>query len=204
MRPFACARALPIVAGMDTSTARAARRRSRGLSLVELVVVLAICATLGSLTVSAWGGVASSMRLNGYASSFVTQLQLARGEAIKRNARVALCKSPNGETCVASGGWEQGWIVFHDANNNGVRDPLETIVSVTAALAEGYRLTGNTNVARYVSYSAHGGTELVSGAFQAGTLTLCQQSAGSVEGREIVIGSVGSPRVRKATLASCN
>ena len=105
----------------------------------------------------------------------MASLHLARNEAIKRNGRVVLCKTTDGIHCAASGGWEQGWIVFHDVNNNSLREESEQIIQHQIALSGSLRMTGNTPVARYVSYGPMGGTQLVGGAFQAGTLTLCQR-----------------------------
>jgi type IV fimbrial biogenesis protein FimT len=182
---------------------RPAHRRASGTSLVEVLVALAIAATLTSLGAAGWNRLAVSLRLTSYSNHFLTTLHLARSEAIKRNARVAICKSPDGEHCMPAGGWEQGWIVFHDANNNGARDAGETLVLAVGALPDGYRLAGNQSVSRYVSFTGLGASELLSGAFQAGTLTLCRASADAADARVIVISSVGNPRVQKAKVPSC-
>jgi type IV fimbrial biogenesis protein FimT len=44
----------------------------------------------------------------------------------------------------------------------------------------------------------------VSGAFQAGTFTVCRQSAAAVQGRRIIINAGGRPRVQKVNLESCS
>ena len=171
---------------------------------MEALVTLAIAATSASLGAAAWNGLATSLRLASYSNQFLGTLHLARSEAIKRNSRVAICKSADGERCVPAGGWEQGWIVFHDVNNNGTRDAGEAVVMAAGALPDGWRLAGNETVSRYVSFTGHGASELLSGAFQAGTLTLCRASADSaVDARTIVISSVGNPRVQKTRVQSC-
>ena len=182
---------------------RPARRRAAGISLVEALVTLAIATTSASLGATAWNRLAVSLRLASYSNNFLATLHLARSEAIKRNSRVAICKSADGERCIPAGGWEQGWIVFHDLNNNGTRDAGEALVMATGALPEGWRLAGNQSVSRYVSFTGRGASELLSGAFQAGTLTLCRASADAVDARTIVISSVGNPRVQKTTVPSC-
>lgn len=189
---------------MDKPTASPPPRRAcRGISLTELMVTLAVLATLLTLAAAGWSSVADSMKLTALSNAFLSQLHTARSEAIKRNARVALCKSPDGALCVTAGGWEQGWMVFHDANSNGVRDTQETVIYRVAALPTGFRLSGNSSVAKYVSFSGDGGTHLLSGAFQAGTLTLCKASESSAEAREIIINSVGRPRIRKTMVQMC-
>ena len=184
-------------------TSHPSSRACRGFSLTELMVTLAVMSTLLTLAVAGWTSVANSMKLTALSNTFLSQLHTARSEAIKRNARVAMCKSPDGVLCVSTGGWEQGFLVCHDGNNNGVRDAQETIVYRIAALPRGFRLSGNMNVAKYVSFAGDGGTHLMSGAFQAGTLTLCRESFSPSEAREIVINSVGRPRIRKTTVPMC-
>ena len=180
-----------------------ARRHLRGFTLAESLVTLGILGTLLALAVSTVGDVLQSIRLANAANEVLQHLYVARSEAIKRNGRVAVCKAPAGEACVAHGGWEQGWIVFQDANNNGLREPAEPVLRRLPPLPPDFRVQANTNVARYVSYGPYGNTRLASGAFQAGTFTVCRASAEAGEGRQIVINSMGRPRVQKVQLASC-
>ena len=89
-----------------------------GFTLVELLVSMAVMAILLTLAVPAFSEAMVSSRLTSVANSFLSHLYLARSEAIKRNGRAVLCKSADGLACSGSGGWHQGWILFHDANNN--------------------------------------------------------------------------------------
>ena len=114
-----------------------------------------------------------------------------------------LCKSQDGVHCVATGDWEQGWIVFHDPNNNGLCDAGESLIGSSQALPTGYRFSGNASVASYVSYSPVGMARTTSGAFQAGTFTLCRAAGATADTREIALNSAGRPKIRKATAASC-
>lgn len=179
------------------------RSGSGGVTLIELLVVLAIVAVLQTLAAPALSGVANAMRITAGTNTFFSSVHLARSEAIKRNARVVLCKSATGDACASTGGWEQGWIVFHDANNNAALDVGEVLLLREQALPHPIRLAGNSQVASYVSYTPMGTTSLTSGAFQAGTLTLCPQSATRVEARQIVISSTGRPRTVKAMVDQC-
>lgn len=182
----------------------ASRRRAlRGLTSIELMAVIAIAGILFGAGIPSFLGAIRSARLTSAANGLHASLVLARSEAAKRHARVALCKSADGAGCAAAGGWEQGWIVFHDANNNGARDAGETIVSRVDPLPKDLRLSGNLNVARYVSYAPTGETKLASGAFQAGTITLCNASSGSEDARQIVLNAVGRPRVQRTRVPGC-
>ena len=174
-----------------------------GFTLIELMVVLVLAAILATLAAPAMSGMVNSMRLTAAVNSLFTSLLLARSEAIKRNARAVVCKSASGDACIASGGWEQGWIVFHDANNNAKRDAGEVIMSVEPAMRSPIRLNGNSPFASYVSFTPMGQTAYASGAFQAGTLTVCVESSEPLEARQIVINSSGRPRTVRTTVAQC-
>ena len=151
-----------------------------GFTLAEVVVVLGVGSLLISITIPAMTDMLNAQKANATASALFTSLNLARVEAIKRNARAVLCKTADGVSCTTVGGWEQGWILFHDANNNAVLDAGEVVLQQQGPASRGTRLTGNAPVANYVSYSPSGSAKLISGAFQAGTFTLCLASASNL------------------------
>lgn len=180
-----------------------ARHRQRGLTLVELLIAMAIIAVLASIAVPSMSAMIASIKLSSASSVFVSGFNLARSEAIKRGARVVLCKSADGQTCAADGGWEQGWIVFHDANSDGARNASEKLLLRELPLSAGLKFSGNLNVARYVAFAPSGIPSLTGGGFQAGTLTVCRLSLVQGEARQIVLNSVGRPKVHKSTVSSC-
>jgi type IV fimbrial biogenesis protein FimT len=177
--------------------------KNQGFTLVEMLVVAALLAVLGAMAAPVLDRAAASMRMTSAANDLVASLYLARSESIKRRSRVALCVSSDGELCAASGSWNQGWIVFHDADNDGRRGPAEAVLRRAAPMPVGWRFSGNQTVARYVSFEPGGGTRLVSGAFQAGTLTLCRESPYPADARKIIINATGRARVQRTTLEQC-
>ena len=177
------------------------RDTQRGFTLVELLISLAVMAVLVTFAVPSFQSVMDSSKLTAASNALLSSMQVARSEAIKRGTRVVLCKSANGFVCAESGGWEQGWMVFDDANNSGQRDGSEVVIQRIQPLVGSLRLTGNSTGAKYVSFLLTGGTRQVGGGFHAGTLTVCNHSAG--EARQIVLNAVGRPRVQKVSSNSC-
>jgi type IV fimbrial biogenesis protein FimT len=178
-------------------------RQCAGFTLVELLVVVAIAAILQAIAVPAMADFVSSSRQTTAINTLLASLHLARSEAIKRNQRAVVCKSATGQACSTAGDWGQGWVVFHDANNNAQLDSGEVVLVRQEAIPDSVRLTGNQPVSRYVSYTPTGSTEYVSGAFQAGTLTVCADVEGPVSAKQIIISSSGRPRTVRTTLTSC-
>ena len=191
----------PLQAASCSTPIQPLRYPQRGFTLVELLISLAVMAVLVTFAVPSFHSLMDSSKLTAASNSLLSSMYLARSEAIKRGTRVVLCKSANGIVCADSGGWEQGWMVFHDANNNGERDGSELVIQRIAPLAASLRLTGNSTVAKYVSFLSTGGTRQVGGGFQAGTLTVCNHAAG--EARQIVLNAVGRPRIQKISSTSC-
>lgn len=176
---------------------------SAGVTLTELLVAISIAAVLLALAVPAFDSITTSSRLTSASNDLLASLYLARSEAIKRNGRAVVCKSADGESCTTAGYWDQGWIVFADANNDAQRDTGETLILSVPALNDSLSMRGYANVASYVSYAPVGASQLTSGAFQAGTITICRVSASGGETREIVLSATGRPRVSRGTASSC-
>jgi type IV fimbrial biogenesis protein FimT len=174
-----------------------------GASLIEIVTAMALLTTLLGLGAPAVIELQHSTALSSATWDLLADLNLARAEALKRNRRVTLCKSADGRQCASTGGWEQGWIVFHDENDNGTAEADEPVIARHGALAGGLRVNGNKPVAAYVSYTPMGGTRLAGGGFQAGTMTLCRRSATPAPGREVILNALGRPRSQTVTVDLC-
>ena len=174
----------------------------KGFTLLELIVTLAVVAIVLTMGIPSFQALIRDNRLIALTNEFIGAMHLTRSEAIKRNHRVTLCKSADGMRCAIDGGYEQGWIVFDDPNNNVDvdTDAHETVIQVFqgSSTNTGMTLQGNTPVRKYVSYDGMGFSRLAGGGFQAGSLTVCH----APDARYIVINSVG--RVRTATSRPSN
>ena len=198
MNPYNCASFAHL-----TNMAMEQARRVVGFTLIELLMAVAVLAILLALAAPNFADMVVAGKLEAHANSFLSAVHLARTEAIKRNARVVLCKSESGSSCDASGGWEKGWLVFHDVNNNASVDEGEMLIQRQQALSTNFILTGNDPVSKYISYTPIGAAKLTSGAFQVGTVTLCRLSSYDGEARQVIINITGRPRVEKTIVASC-
>lgn len=168
--------------------------RLHGFTLTELMVALAILAVLLAVAAPSYRDFVVDSRMGGEANEFLTMLNFARSEAVKRNGTISMCSSANGTGCANSGNWAQGWIVFIDVDGDGTLDsgsvPPETILRVHGALNEQSSLagilTGTETEATNVSFLPDGRAMLSGGAGQNGTFNLCASGAPAA-GRQITL-----------------
>ena len=177
-------------------------RRLHGFTLVELLVTVGIAALLAAVAAPSVQGLVANNRLKTHGNAVQSSLMGARTEAIKRKARVVVCKSADQASCSNSGGWQQGWIMFVDSNDSASVDAGEAILEKVPALSGSFALTGEGNLADYVSYTGTGAAKLAnSEVFQTGLMTLCPIGGGNA--RQIELFATGRLTVSKTTVSSC-
>jgi len=181
-------------------------KRQKGFTLIEVVIAIAILGILATLLAPGFRDVIRSNRLTSAANSFLSALNLARSEAVKLNAPVVICKSdvdntPSGQAprCATGGGFEQGWVVFVDADNDAEIDTDEVVLRVQNALSGETELTSDDtgkSLDNYVSYLGNGRTRAVNGMTQNGCLKLTDApDAANPQHREIIINTIGRVRI---------
>ena len=187
----------------NLETLRQPPGKQRGFTLIEFMIVVAVATVLLGFGVPSMTALLNSNKLTAASNSLLSSMRLARSEAFKRGGRVVLCKSVDGAACIMSGGWEQGWLVFHDENGNGEHEQGEAVIERGNPLPASLRITGNSSIARYMSFVANGATRIATGGFQAGTIVVCNVSASGGEARQIVMNAFGRPRVERVAVAGC-
>jgi type IV fimbrial biogenesis protein FimT len=122
-----------------------------------------------------------AMKASAASNSFAFDVQLAHSEAIRRNSRVVLCQSADGVSCANSGGWSQGWIVFDDANGDGVRGTQEQLIVRVPEFSRSLRLTGTMDAVRAVSFNA------TDNARAAASLMVWSEASGPAQARQVTL-----------------
>lgn len=100
------------------------KNRTRGFTVLELMVTLAVAAILFSVAVPNMQAFARNNRLTAAANDLLRSFHVARTEAIKRQQNVVVCASanPTAASPTCSYGEFTGWIVFQDTNGNWQND----------------------------------------------------------------------------------
>ena len=115
---------------------------SRGFTLVELMVVIAVLAIALGVGIPAFNGIIQRNRLAASANEVVAAMQTARMEAIRRNRRAVLCPSTNGASC---GGDNWGrLVVFIDEDLSGDVNGNEEVVRAADIVRPGAGVTASS------------------------------------------------------------
>jgi type IV fimbrial biogenesis protein FimT len=178
--------------------------KTKGFTLVELMVTLVVAGILLTMAIPSFRKTIWNNRLTAQANEFVTALNFARSEAIKRGGRVTICISSNStestSTCDPNVNWERGWIIFVDTSTFGTRQTSELILRAHEGLSGGNTLTTGTNFNDFISYLSSGISRGANNLAN-GTFLLCD-SRGTSKARSIVIGPTGRPRTQSGA-SSC-
>jgi type IV fimbrial biogenesis protein FimT len=158
----------------------------RGFSLLELMFALTVLAILLSLAVPTFSEVIQNNRIIAQNNEFISGLNYARSEAIKRSGSVSVCASADGATCAGNTTWSTGWIVFADLNSDGALNGAEVVLQAGAATTDGIAITSPT----LTSVRFTGAGRLPSAA-AAGNFSLLKTGCTGLKARQIGVSATG-------------
>ena len=163
-----------------------------GLTLVELIITLAVVSILIVSTIPGFQSFIESNRIRASVNVFVTHLQLARSEAVKRNRFVVLCPSSDGVSCISDyTQWAKGYIVFVDDDRNKRRESSEKLINYYQGEANRVEIYSSSNYRRIVAYYPSGMAWGLNT-----TIRFCARFA-DTNNRAVIISNTGRPRLSK-------
>jgi len=122
------------------------RFRQRGLTLIELMIVIVIAAILLTVAIPGMRDLIARNSLAGKLNELVGAMQVARSESISRNAMVTACRSADGASC-GGAGWHVGWIVFADIDGDGAVETGDgdIVLQKSAAPSSDFTVSGTNS-----------------------------------------------------------
>lgn len=166
-------------------------RGEPGFSMVELTVTLAVAGALLAAAAPTFVDLVRDRRISTQIQRLLTDVHLARSEAIKRNQDVVICRSTDGARCERGGGaraeWSMGRIVYVNSDGDKRRDPGEHLLQSRSAVSGDMRLRFN----QWWRVIYH-----PDGSAKNGSFTLCD-SRGAAHARALILYYTGRPRVAR-------
>lgn len=101
------------------------RRATSGFTVLELMMVIAILGVLAAVAFPSFRYLSSSTKVKSASTELYLALIRARNEAVKRNRLVALTKN--------AAGWQAGWQIIADDDNDGAFTSADRMVHETGA-----------------------------------------------------------------------
>lgn len=170
-------------------------KSERGFSLIEMLVVMLLIAIVVGIAIPNVSEFIRNERLTSQANDIVSDIAIARAEAMRRGGRVTICPSADEATCSAD--WAAGRIVFVDLDRDMEADSGEEILRLRAKLPGNNALTWSATTQR-LQFRASG---LPSGGITSGTSDAFKLCDGAIAGagRLITVSSLGMIESKRTT-----
>ncbi|MEH6518573.1 MAG: GspH/FimT family pseudopilin [Halioglobus sp.] len=169
---------------------------SRGMTLIELMIVLLILMVTIALAAPSMRNLVYSTRVSSEINRLMTAVNLVRSEALSRNQAVSMCPSSmaiSGKP-ICSGAFADGWIIFSNLDRDKVVDAEDEVIRVFEAIPAGYTLSnkkGTIPAQERITYLSDGSSH------RNRTLLLCAPMTDSEISKSLVMNIVGRPRITR-------
>lgn len=170
---------------------------TRGFTLVELLIVIAISVILAAIAAPSFLNMIRNMALTGAASELVSGLQFARAEALRSNSMLLFTLDTN-----------RTWRIVRDANGNGGHDAGEEVLRegsyssnidpVDPGKPVPRVIFTSSGVARFDPPEGSGGN------CRNGDVCICLKSANHPQPRMIRVRKLGRPVILGGRLSDQN
>ncbi len=165
-----------------------------GFTLIELMAAVAILIVVALLAVPSFSRFREATRIRTETTRLMSDVVLARSEAIKRNRQVSLCPASVGaEGELECGGLlADGWIIFEDSNRDASLNAGEVLIRRGRAVLPGLGVSNRlaTREADSAIRYQPDGT-----ARRNMTLMVCSRAYPDIASWSVVLNLVGRPRM---------
>ena len=100
--------------------------RQAGFTLIELMVALSVLAILAAAAVPNFSSFIHRSRMTTESSNLVSDVEIARSEAARRNTTITVCPTADGTNCTSD--WTQRRVVFVDSNGDNIISNGEEVI----------------------------------------------------------------------------
>lgn len=183
------------------------RHLIRGFTLIELLITLVILGVLIAVAVPSFSDIRRNSELSGAANNFLSALNAARAEGMKRNMH-AIVTPIDGDN-----DWSKGWVVFVDVDRGGTFSTGDLMVFQAAAPPSYISISAGSGTGTaaenpsYLLFDGSGFAKTKAGAFGANTVQISRNDVASTQYREIrrvKIAKTGRVRICTPQSASDN
>lgn len=175
------------------------KSQQSGFTLVEVATVMFIVSLLMTFAVPSFYSLLQNNQVTVATNSLVSDLNVARSEAIKLGQRVVLCRSNNvsssSPSCSGTSAiWTTGRMVFVDIDNDQqFTAASDRLIRVTNANSNGINILADVQGQDEIIYNGDGTTSPATN-LATTSIALCDER-GITSGNIIRVGPTGRPRL---------